>query len=554
MFTAGLHGRGQVEDLLGGDAVDGGHFDDAGPVGGQGAGLVQRDTAYRAQGLQGCSALDQGAELLAAPIAATTVTGTEIASAHGEAATSTTSARSIQVGGSPSRLPITAMSRPATRMAGTSGRAMRSASRWEVPLRDCSASTIRTMRASEFPGGRGDLDLQRSGAVDRPGEDLRPRARFRPGPTAGDRGGVQRGVAVADDAVGGDPPTGADQHAVADLQFGWRHVDPAPSRRTVARSAGDQGEQGAQSAAGTGQGVFLEALADGEQERQRAASPTSPRIVAPTAAMVISVPTLILPPGQPPQCGGEQRCGPAARAIPSRVSTIGRPAPAQLAIRAAARNTPESAANRNSADLPGPGLTIRLLCGIALAAATARPLTGVVPLQAHLCAAVDAVGRAQSHGLPACLQYRLGGGQQVDQGGLGQAEHRRPAHWLEVDQAALFEAGQVLGHRGLGQPDFLDELADPGLSGGQAAQDGQPGGITQRPEQRRRRGQPDFVTASDSTGIAIGRCYRHLVTFGPNGCMLERSGSSPGLPAKGFAMCGDGGMWHHGGWGGAAGS
>ncbi len=43
-----------------------------------------------------------------------------------------------------------------------------------------------------------------------------------------------------------------------------------------------------------------------------------------------------------------------------------------------------------------------------------------------------------------------------------------------------------------------------------------------------------FVTASDSTGIAIGRCYRLLVTFGPNGCMLERSGVTPrGLPAKG---------------------
>ena len=63
VFTAGLHGRGQVEDLLGGDAIDGRHLDDAWPVGGQGAGLVQRDTAYRAQSLQGRAALDQGAEL-----------------------------------------------------------------------------------------------------------------------------------------------------------------------------------------------------------------------------------------------------------------------------------------------------------------------------------------------------------------------------------------------------------------------------------------------------------------------------------------------------------
>lgn len=188
------------------------------------------------------------------------------------------------------------------------------------------------------------------------------------------------------------------------------------------------------------------------------------------------------------------------------------------------------------ADLPqAPGLTIRLLCGIALAAATARLTHRGCSLQAHLCAAVDAVGRAQSHGLPACLQYRLGGGQRVDQGGLGQAEHRRPAHRLEVDQAALFEAGQVLGHRGLGQPDFL--TSSPTRAS---------------PVARRRRiasrvGSPSdrnnaaaganstFVTASDTTGIAIGRCYRHLVTCGPNGRMLERSGVIPGVyPRRGF--------------------
>ena len=87
---------------------------------------------------------------LAAPMAATTVTGTEIASAHGEAATRTTRARSIQVAGSPSRLPMMAMTAARTMIPGTSGLAMRSASRWASPLRDCSASTMLTIRAREL--------------------------------------------------------------------------------------------------------------------------------------------------------------------------------------------------------------------------------------------------------------------------------------------------------------------------------------------------------------------------------------------------------------------
>ena len=94
--------------------------------------------------------LTSAPSLLAAPIAATTVTGTEIAKAHGDAATNTTRARSIEVAGSPSRLPITAISVATIMIPGTRGWAMRSASRCEVPLRACSASTIRTIRASEL--------------------------------------------------------------------------------------------------------------------------------------------------------------------------------------------------------------------------------------------------------------------------------------------------------------------------------------------------------------------------------------------------------------------
>ena len=69
------------------------------------------------------------------PTALITVTGTAIANAHGDAATSTTSARSIHVHGSPTTRPNSATSAAAISTAGTSGRAIRSASRARSPLR-----------------------------------------------------------------------------------------------------------------------------------------------------------------------------------------------------------------------------------------------------------------------------------------------------------------------------------------------------------------------------------------------------------------------------------
>lgn len=67
--------------------------------------------------------------LEAAPMDATTVTGTAMASAHGAAATNTTSARSIQTSGLPKTLPVPAISAAAIMMLGTNGRAIQSASR-----------------------------------------------------------------------------------------------------------------------------------------------------------------------------------------------------------------------------------------------------------------------------------------------------------------------------------------------------------------------------------------------------------------------------------------
>jgi hypothetical protein len=72
--------------------------------------------------------------LLAEPIAATTVSGTEIASAHGDAATSTTRARVIHRCGSPRIDPMIATRMARISTPGTRGRAMRSARRARSPF------------------------------------------------------------------------------------------------------------------------------------------------------------------------------------------------------------------------------------------------------------------------------------------------------------------------------------------------------------------------------------------------------------------------------------
>ena len=149
-----------------------------------------------------------------------------------------------------------------------------------------------------------------------------------------------------------------------------------------------------------------------------------------------------------------------------------------------------------------------------------------------LCAGVDPVVGAQSHGLPGGLQHSLGAGQQVDQRRLGQPEQRRPAHRIRIDQTALLEAAQMLGDRGLGQPDLSDQLPDPSLPNGEATQNRQPVGS---PSERNNAAAGANSTLITSPAvIAIQRCYRPLVTNGQNGCMLVEEGRlPPGSPAKG---------------------
>ena len=87
---------------------------------------------------------------LAAPMAEITVTGTEMASAHGEAATSTTRARVIHSTGSPSREPMIATTAASTSTPGTNGRAMRSAMRARSPFSAWASSTRRTTAVREL--------------------------------------------------------------------------------------------------------------------------------------------------------------------------------------------------------------------------------------------------------------------------------------------------------------------------------------------------------------------------------------------------------------------
>ena len=86
----------------------------------------------------------------AAPIALITVTGTAMASAHGDAATRTTRARSIQVHGSPTSSPNRATTAAAIRTTGTSGFAIRSARRARLPLRAWACSTRATIWVREL--------------------------------------------------------------------------------------------------------------------------------------------------------------------------------------------------------------------------------------------------------------------------------------------------------------------------------------------------------------------------------------------------------------------
>src|SRR3546814_9596848 len=88
--------------------------------------------------------------LLAEPIAETTVTGTAIANAQGLAATNTTNARVIHNPVSPKSAPITPTRTARIITPGTRGRAILSAMRAHSPLSACAYSTNSTIVVKEL--------------------------------------------------------------------------------------------------------------------------------------------------------------------------------------------------------------------------------------------------------------------------------------------------------------------------------------------------------------------------------------------------------------------
>ena len=98
---------------------------------------------------------------------------------------------------------------------------------------------------------------------------------------------------------------------------------------------------------------------------------------------------------------------------------------------------------------------------------------------------VDGAERDRIAGLG---EQQLRAAQQVDQLRAGQAVVGLATLDAELDQAAVPQAGQMLGDGRLRQPEQAGQIDDPGLALGQSGHDRQPRGVAQRPEQRHRRG------------------------------------------------------------------
>ncbi len=225
---------------------------------------------------------------LADPIAEITVTGTAMASAHGEAATSTTSPRSVHRAGSPTMNPKMTTSAASTRTAGTSGLAIRSARRARSPLRAWACSTRWTTVVSE---------LSRPAAVasicSAPPPLIEPAGTASPGPTS----------------------TGMDSPVIAEVSMLLVPVTTTPSvatrspGRTTRMSSSCRSTAGMVSSPDSREMVAVCGIRDSSarspsrarsiarssrasamenRNASAAASPTCPSSTAPTAAIVIS--------------------------------------------------------------------------------------------------------------------------------------------------------------------------------------------------------------------------------------------------------------------------
>ena len=209
---------------------------------------------------------------------------------------------------------------------------MRSARRWALPLRACSASTIATIRASELS-----CAVEVTSTSSTPVPLIDPANTSSPGPAS----------------------TGTDSPVIAETSSAVRPVATRPS--VASRSPGrtsivspTRSSHGATTSSSPPRStVACSGTSDSSARRPRrvraseyssspslienrnasiAASPTSPRMTAPTAAIVISVPTPILPWASRRRVEGTNVHAPTTNATACRTNSTGAAPSAQPTI------------------------------------------------------------------------------------------------------------------------------------------------------------------------------------------------------------------------------
>ena len=201
------------------------------------------------------------------PVPTISAVGVASPSAHGQAMISTATAAvkaKVALWPAPSQKPSVATAMPMT--IGTKTPEMRSASRWTGALPVCASVTRRAIWASavSLPTRvartiRRPPALTVAPATSEPGADL-DRDRL-----AGEHAHVDGGVAVLDDAVGGDLLAGPHDEAVADLQLLDGHAALGAVVVEERDVLGAELEQRLQRGAGAALGARLE-VAAGEDE------------------------------------------------------------------------------------------------------------------------------------------------------------------------------------------------------------------------------------------------------------------------------------------------
>ena len=307
VFAAGLQSGSQPQHPFPAHPGRGGDLDDGRVVAGEGAGLVQGDGADLAQGLHRGPALDQH------PDAA----GGSDRGHHGDGHRDRQGARGSgdqhdQGAFEPQdRLPH---DEPVGDDQGGDdedarhqafgdriGQSLAGAFAGLLGLDD-----VHDLRQGIVLGGAGDFHLQRAGAVDGPGVDLRAGAGLHGHGLPGQRRSVQGGAPGEDPPIGGHPLPGPHHHPVPQYQLSRGHGDlhPGPEHRGLIR---DQLQQRAQPAPGARHRVLLQGLGDGVEEGQHRRFLDLPQGDRSDGGDGHQGPDPDLAPGQPAQRGGHER-------------------------------------------------------------------------------------------------------------------------------------------------------------------------------------------------------------------------------------------------------